>query len=202
MQDPPLLNPLVRQAFNYAIDRQKIATYFKNGVVTPANKGFIPIGMPGYNEHGAFGYTYDPGKASQLLAKAGYPNGKGMPAITISTPDNWSDIINFIATELQEIGIPVQVEIMQPNILRQQMSRSEVSMFRAQWIADYPDAETYLIFFNGQSPAPPNYTRFKNDSFDKWYNESLSQPDTLRWRTYQKMDSLVMSKCTCGTIIL
>jgi peptide/nickel transport system substrate-binding protein len=73
------------------------------------------------------------------------------------------------------------------------MSRSEVPMFRAQWIADYPDAETYLVFFNGDFPAPPNYTRFNNNTFNKWYAESLNLPDTARWQMYQRMDSLVMS---------
>jgi len=189
----PLLNPLVRQAINYGIDRRKICTYFKNGVTTPATRGFIPESMPGHNPNATWGYHYDPQKALELLKKAGYPNGKGMPPITITTQDVWSDIVNFIATELQELGINVQVDIMQPNIIRQQMSRSGLAAFRAQWIADYPDAETYLVFFNGQSPAPPNYTRFKNATFDKWYNESLNQPDTIRWKTYERMDSLVMS---------
>ncbi|MGN6476337.1 MAG: ABC transporter substrate-binding protein [Flavipsychrobacter sp.] len=189
----PLLNPLVRQAINYGIDRQKICTYFKNGVTTPATKGFIPESMPGHNPDATWGYHYDPQKALELLKQAGYPNGKGMPPITITTQDVWSDIVNFIATELQELGITVQVDIMQPNIIRQQMSRSGLAAFRAQWIADYPDAETYLVFFNGQSPAPPNYTRFKNATFDRWYNESLNQPDTIRWKTYERMDSLVMS---------
>jgi peptide/nickel transport system substrate-binding protein len=188
-----VLNPLVRQAINYAIDRQKIATYFRNGVVMPATSGFIPAGMPAFDSSGRYGYRYNPAKALELLAKAGYPNGKGLPPITILTPDNWSDIINFIATQLQEVGIRLNVEIIQPNFLKQQMSRSEVPMFRAQWIADYPDAETYLVFFNGDFPAPPNYTRFNNSTFNKWYAESLNLPDTARWQMYQRMDSLVMS---------
>lgn len=186
-------NVLVRQAINYAINRKKIVTYFKNGLGMPATAGFIPAGMPGFDSAATFGYTYDPAKALQLLAQAGYPNGRGLRPIKIQVQDNYVDIVNFVATELQNIGIPVQIEVIQPNLLKQEMSRSQAIAFRAQWIADYPDAETYLAFFNSHFPAPPNYTRFSNTTFDKWYDESMSLPDSARWQMYRKMDSLATS---------
>lgn len=192
VKNNPVGNPFVRQAINYAVDRAKIVTYFRNGIGIPATSGFIPAGMPGYDSAGSYGYTYDPAKASQLLAKAGYPGGKGLSVIKILTPDNWSDVMNFIATQLQEVGIPVQVEVMQPNILKQQMSRSQALFFRAQWIADYPDAETYLTVFNSRMPAPPNYTRFRNMGFDKLYDESMNTSDTMRWQLYKKLDSIAI----------
>lgn len=194
MQAAPTRNVLVRRAINYAIDKKKIVTYFRNGIGLPALSGFIPAGMPGYDSSHSFGYHYDPKRSLQLLAKAGYPNGKGLGTLTILSPDNWSDVVNFIATQLQEVGIKTKVEIMQPNILRQQMSRSQAVAFRAQWIADYPDAETYLAFFYGPFPAPPNYTRFNNATFNKWYDESMNAPDSLRWQLYRRMDSLVISQ--------
>ena len=193
MKDEPTRNKLVRQAINYAIDRRKIVTYFKNGMEIPATQGFIPAGMLGYDSTASYGYHYDPGKALQLLAAAGYPNGKGMKPIKIVCPNNFEDIVNFIASELQEVGITATIDLMQPNILKQQMSRSKAVFFRAQWLADYPDAETYLVFFNSHFPAPPNYTRFSDPVFDKWYDESLNLPDTARWTLYRKMDSLAMS---------
>jgi oligopeptide transport system substrate-binding protein len=195
IKNAPIKNVLVRRAMNYAIDRKKIVTYFRNGVGLPAISGFIPEGMPGYDDTHSYGYDYDPQKALQLLAEAGYPNGKGLQQLTVLTPDVYADIVNYIANQLQEVGIPVKVEIMQSNILRQQMSKSEAVFFRAQWIADYPDAETYLVFFNGKLPAPPNYTRFNNARFDAWYDEAmLANNDTIRWQLYRKMDSLVMNQ--------
>ncbi len=192
LKNSPLKNVLVRQAMNYAIDRKKIVTYFRNGIGVPANSGFIPQGMPGYDSTNSYGYYYNPQKATALLAEAGYPNGEGISTIKVLTPDIYADIVNFVANQLNDVGIPVQVEIMQSNILRQQMSKSEAVFFRAQWIADYPDAETYLVFFNGNLPAPPNYTRFNNARFNLWYDEAmLSRNDSLRWDLYRKMDSLV-----------
>ena len=189
----PTRNVLVRRAINYAINRQKIVTYFKNGMGIPATHGFIPAGTPGYDSSATYGYTYDPAKAQQLLAEAGYPGGKGLKPIKILVQDNYVDIVNFIAGQLQEVGIPTVIEVMQPNILRQQMSKSQATFFRAQWLADYPDAETFLIVFNSRQPAPPNYTRFSHPLFDKWYDESLNLPDTLRWQNYRRMDSLAIS---------
>ncbi len=193
MQDEPTRNPLVRRAINYAIDRRKIVTYFKNGMEIPATQGFIPAGMPGYDSGAHYGYNYDPEKALQLLAEAGYPYGKGLKPIKILVPNNFEDIVNFIGSELQEVGINLNIELIQPNILKQEMSKGKAVFFRAQWLADYPDAETYLVFFNSHYPAPPNYTRFCDPTFDKWYEESLNLPDTPRQVLYRKMDSLVMS---------
>jgi peptide/nickel transport system substrate-binding protein len=128
-----------------------------------------------------------------LLEQAGFPRGKGLQPISILTPENYADIVNFVANQLQEIGIPAKIEVMQPNILRQQMSRSQALFFRAQWIADYPDAETYLAYFNSNFPAPPNYTRYHNPAFDKLYAQSMQLPDTARWRMYRIMDSMAIA---------
>ena len=59
---------------------------------------------------------------------------------------------------------------------------------------DYPDAENYLSVFYSKNPAPPNYTRFKNDVFDKLYEEALSETnDSLRYGLYQEMDKQIVA---------
>ncbi len=194
LHDEPTANPLIRRAISYAVNKQKIVTYFKNGLGFPATEGFIPAGMPGYDSAATYGYHYDPARARQLLAQAGYPNGHGLKPIKILVQDNYVDIVNFVASQLQEVGIPVTIEVIQPNILKQQMSRSQAVIFRAGWFADYPDAESFLVAFNGHFPAPPNYTRFSDPTFDQWYEQSLNMPDTQRYALYRRMDSLVMSQ--------
>ena len=193
MKGEPTGNVLIRQAINYAVNRKKIVTYYKNGMGIPATHGFIPAGIPGYDSTAAYGYDYNPDKARALLARAGYPGGKGLKPIKILVPDNQVDIVNYVASELQDVGIPAIIETIQPNILKQQMSRSQAIFFRADWLADYPDAETFLVVFNSRQPAPPNYTRFQNDTFDSWYSRSLNMRDTARWALYRKMDSLAIS---------
>ena len=195
LRDSPIKIKKIRQAINYAIDRQKIVTYFRNGVGVPATKGFTPIGMPGTEKAKTTGYTYNPEKAMELLAEAGFPNGKNLPMITLTAPDAYVDVCNFVASQLNEIGISTQVEVMLAGLLRQMMTRSQKSFFKAGWIADYPDAETYLACFYSEFPAPPNYSRFSNKTFDAWYKRSLlTNDDSLRFELYGKMDSLVSAE--------
>lgn len=185
----------IRQAINYAIDRRKIVTYFRNGVGIPATAGFIPVGMPGTGTPGIKGYDYDPVKALRLLDEAGFPNGKNLPLITLTAPDVYVDICNFVASQLNEVGIKTQVQVMLMGLLRQMMTRSQLPFFKAGWVADYPDAETFLACFYGDLPAPPNYSRYSSKIFDQWYRQSLeASGDTFRFDLYRKMDSLVISE--------
>jgi peptide/nickel transport system substrate-binding protein len=195
LHNSPLRNVKVRQAFNYGIDRKKMMLYLRNSVGTPANAGFIPQGLPGFDSTIVKGYHYDPAKALQLLAEAGYPEGRGLPEIPLLTQDNYSDLCNYVASQLGELGVRIRVEVVQPSLLREQMSKSQALFFRGSWIADYPDAETYLTFFYGQNPAPPNYTRFNDAQYDAWYRKSLSTPDSAeRIHLYQQMDQRLVAQ--------
>jgi peptide/nickel transport system substrate-binding protein len=197
VKNDPVKLRKIRQAINYAIDRKKIVTYFRNGVGIPATtgRGFVPTGMPGTEYAVATGYEYNPAKALQLLKEAGFPEGKNLPAITLTAPDVYVDICNFVASELNEVGIRTQVQVMLMGLLRQMMTKNQLPFFKAGWVADYPDAETFLACFYSEFPSPPNYTRFNNKTFDRWYKESLiANNDTVRYRLYAKMDSLVSSE--------
>lgn len=194
VKNSPLKARQVRLAINYGIDRVKMMTYLRNNIGTPANSGFVPGGLPSFNAEKVKGYRYDPGYALKLLAEAGYPNGKGLPPIKLISIPNYSDMANFAANQLQAIGIPVQVEVIQKGTLIDQVSKSQVSFFRGSWIADYPDAESYLAMFYSKNPAPPNYTRYKNPAFDKLYEQAIRENnDSLRYEMYQEMDRLVVA---------
>ena len=77
------------------------------------------------------------------------------------------------------------------------MSKSQLSIFRGSWIADYADAENYLaLFYSGNhSPKGPNYTHFSNSEFDELYEKSLRIPELAnRIPLYEKMDSIVINQ--------
>ncbi|MBC7904550.1 MAG: ABC transporter substrate-binding protein, partial [Gemmatimonadaceae bacterium] len=98
-----------------------------------------------------------------------------------------------IAKELEDVGINIEVEVIQKSLLLEQTAKSEALFFRGSWIADYPDAENYLGFFYSKNPAPPNYTRYKNAAFDRLYETSLEETnDSIRMKLYQEMDQMVM----------
>jgi peptide/nickel transport system substrate-binding protein len=194
LQHSPIRQKKFRLAINYGFDREKIAMYLKNNVVIPAYGGFIPAGLPAYDTARVRGYSYDPGKARQLLAEAGFPGGKGLPPVTLYSTEQYADITNFVANQLQEIGIRAQVNIQQIGMLRELAAKSKAPFFRADWMADYPDAESFLACFYSKNPAPPNYSRFSNPLFDRLYEKSLGENvDSIRQRLYQRMDSIVVA---------
>jgi peptide/nickel transport system substrate-binding protein len=140
------------------------------------------------------GYTYNPAKARQLLKDAGFENGKGLPVITLLTIPIYADIGSFVAKQLEETGIKVQVEVVQKSLLLEQTAKSKALFFRGSWIADYPDAENYMAMFYSKNPAPPNYTQYKNPAFDVLYEKALMENnDSIRYDLYRQMDQIVMN---------
>ncbi len=189
----PLHDKRVRQAINYGFDREKMLTFLRNNIGTPAHAGFVPVGMPGFTKNSG-GYHYDPDKARSLLAEAGYPGGEGMPAITLHTNQAYQDIAQFIQFELSQIGIRLAIDVLPPATLREMMAGGEAPFFRGSWIADYPEAENYLALFysRNKAPAGPNYTHFFDERFDLLYEKALKETnDSLRYEMYRQMDAIV-----------
>lgn len=190
----PLRLQKIRQAINYGFDRKKMMLYLRNSIGTAAESGFVPTGLPSFDSTIVKGYSYNPAKAKALLQEAGYTNGKNLPSIKLLTIPIYADLGSYIANELNQLGITVQVEAMQKSLLMDQAAKSQAPFFRGSWIADYPDAENYLSVFYGNNPAPPNYTRYKNPAFDALYEKALLEKnDSLRYILYRQMDQLVMN---------
>lgn len=190
----PLKSRLIRQAINYGFDRSKMILYLRNSLGTPATSGFVPKGMPSFDTAIVKGYNYDPEKSKELLAKAGFLSGKGLPAIKLLTIALYADMASFIAGQLEEIGIRVQVEVVQKSLLLDMTSNSRAAFFRGSWIADYPDAENYLSVFYSKNPAPPNYTRYANNEFDRVFEKAIRETDdSIRYTLYQLADRIMIN---------
>ena len=193
----PLRKKFVRQAINYGFDRKQMIAHLRKNIGTPAFAGFVPKGLPSYNEEVVVGYNYNPEKAKELLYLAGYPDGKGLPEITLHTTANYVDLCEYIQHQLGEIGIKTKVDIVDASAHRELVARSKLNFFRKSWIADYPDAENYLALFYSKNFTPhgPNYTHFSNVEFDRLYKLSQSEiNDSTRYYLYQKMDKIVIEE--------
>ncbi len=194
LKNSPLRLQKIRQAINYGFDRKKMMLYLRNSIGIAAESGFVPAGLPSFDSVAVKGYYYDVNKAKQLLAEAGYPDGRNLPPIKLLTIPIYGDLGTYIANELSQIGINVQVEVIQKSLLMEQTAKSQALFFRGSWIADYPDAENYLSVFYSKNPAPPNYTRYKNADFDLLYEKALSEKnDTARYAIYRQMDQLMIN---------
>ena len=192
---PEIRNKALRQAVNYGFDREKMVKYLRNGMGIPAIHGFIPKGLPGYEE--IDGYTYQPEKARALIQQYKDETGNSNPKIVIGTNSQYLDLCEYIQRELEKIGIAVTIDVMPPSTLRQMKSSGELDIFRGSWIADYPDAENYLSLFYSPnfSPNGPNYMHFKNKVYDSIYRQSLriSNIDE-RKLLYTQMDSIIVDE--------
>lgn len=191
----PLLIKEVRQAMNYGFDRNKMMRYLRNNIGYAATSGFVPRGMPSFDENRVKGYDYNPQKALELLDKAGYPNGKGLPPIPISVSASYLDLCQYIQHELGKIGIPITIDVQQAAQQREMMRGYKLPAFRGSWICDYPDGENYLALFYSKNlqPKGSNYTHYVNPQYDKMFEKSQSIiNDSIRNNYYTQLDSMLM----------
>lgn len=194
-QTPEMQSKLIRQAVNYGFDRQKMMTYLRNGIGIPAYGGFIPKGLPGYSA--TIGYTYNPEKSKALINQFKEETGNNTPEITITTTSNYLNFCEYIQRELQKTGLIVNVDVIPASTLKSAKANGNLDLFRASWVADYPDAQNYLSLYYSDNFAPngPNYTHFKSEIFNTLYMQSFTETNTkTREQLYTKMDSLVMQE--------
>ena len=191
-KNPAIKSKKIRKALNIGFDRTLMVAFLRNNIGYPAKKGFIPKGLPGTSDEEI---EYDPKLAKRLVEDYIKETGE-RPTLKLATDSNYIDLCEYLQREFQKIGIEIIIDVMPTASLRQAKSSGKLELFRASWIADYPDAENYLSLFNSInfSPNGPNYTHYKNLTFDKMYKNSLKiLSDSLRYKKYKHMDSLAFS---------
>lgn len=146
---PPFDNVLVRQAIAYAIDRQRIIDqYYPAGSVLA--KVFVPPAIqPGYNDASEW-YAYDPEKAKELLAEAGYADGlditlsfRNVVRAYLATPDK---VAQEIQAQLKEVGINVTLKQMESTAFIDATSEGLEGFYLLGWNADYPGATNFYDY--------------------------------------------------------
>jgi len=145
----PFDDPLVRQAFAYAIDRQKLIDTVLKGEQKPA-KTFAPPGIFGSPaEDDAWeGISFDPEKAQQLLAEAGYANGEGLPEITymFNTSEGHQKIAEFFQASWKEVlGVDVKLANQEWKVYLKTVTEEAPQIYRMAWCADYPDENNWVL---------------------------------------------------------
>ncbi|MBX3164261.1 MAG: ABC transporter substrate-binding protein [Bacteroidetes bacterium] len=194
VKNSPLKLKLIRQAINYAFDRNKLVKYLRNNLGEAAHAGFIPKGMKSYNPDSVKGYYYNPEKVKQLLAEAGFANGKGLPELTIYITDNYKEQAEFIQSQLAANNIKTHISVEKTSVLRQAVNNCEYLLFKKSWYCDYADEENFMSLFYGKNFTPQgvNFFHYKNAEFDTLYETALAEKDEAKKiLLYQKMDKLI-----------
>ena len=193
----PFLDKRVRQAMSYAVNRRNLVNLLRNKLGIPGEDGIVPTVMPSFDSSKVTGYTYDVAKAQTLLKEAGFPSGKGFPKVSLFINNNHKDIAEFLQKAWQDIGITVEITNNSFNVHKELVENGKATLFRGSWVGDYPDAENYLAMFYSKNftPSGPNKTHFRNTSFDKYFEDVMTEEDGFnRYNIYHSMDALVMTE--------
>ncbi len=189
MNSKALKNPKVRQAINYAIDRKRIVEKtLKNQAYEIGKFGITPP-LPkiykGYDFEAIedYGYTRNSEKAKQLLAEAGYPDGKGFPTLSAQFKQDNSRylVMSEIQTQLKSVlNINLDIEQVEFNLLIDNEAYGKGDIFHNVWVGDFPSPESFLINFYGKlvpsSLDEPSYTntgRYINKEFDALFEKGM-----------------------------
>jgi peptide/nickel transport system substrate-binding protein/oligopeptide transport system substrate-binding protein len=166
--EPPFDNKLVRQAVNMAINKERIVRIV-NGRGVVANQP-LPPAMPAYDT--AFeGYPYDPAKAKELLAEAGYPNGFETELYTMNTDPN-PRIAQSFQQDLAAVGIKAEIKSLAQATVIDAGGQGTAPMLWSggmAWIADYPDPSNFygpILGCGGAVPGGWNWAKYCNEEID------------------------------------
>jgi len=174
----PFDNVWVRRALNYATDRESICKYVLKGTV-PAWGNMTPTGYPGYVAPPAL--TYDPVKARECLAKAGYPDGKGFPKFEIlfNTSEDHRRIAEAVqAMWKRELHIPVTLSNQEWASYLAATTEKRYDVARRSWIGDYMDPNTFLDMW--QTGNGNNRTGWSDKRFDALVRGATLEPDPAK----------------------
>jgi oligopeptide transport system substrate-binding protein len=207
-QKAPFDNPDVRKAFTLAIDRNFIVEQITRAGQVPAS-GFVPFGMPDVAQGSDFrrtrgdyysvkpeDYQKNIAEAQQLLAKAGYPGGRGFPVVEYMY--NVSSSHRLVAEALQNMwqtNLGVRVTLSQQDwaVFLETRKQGDYQVARHGWIADYPDPLNFLdMFIQGSGNNDPQY---RNNAFDNLIRTAKTSADAnVRVKAMHDAEDMMMGR--------
>ena len=182
---PPFDDPKVRQAFNHAIDKERInraPSFLTTGSI-------LPPGMPGHAP-GLEGLAYDPDRARQLLAASRYRSAAGLGPVSITSASLSDTTKGLVQMWKDELGVDVTIE--RGGMYVEDFQRGRRQMFIMGWGADYPDPENFLdVLFH--SDCQNIYGKYSNPTVDRLLERAREDQDAARrLRTYQEVERLIV----------
>jgi ABC-type oligopeptide transport system substrate-binding subunit len=189
---PPFDDVRVRRALALATDNETLANI--NPGLLPATGGFVPPDMPGHSA--GIGLVYDPERARQLLAQAGYPEGEGrsFPVVNLLCPAHRplpAQACEHLRAQWQQnLGIEVTWEAIEFGALSDRLNQAPPSMFYFGWVADYPDPDDLLRVCQARL-----HSRWQNEIYEELVEEARRVTDqTERMRLYRQADRLLVEE--------
>ncbi|QQE79158.1 ABC transporter substrate-binding protein [Alicyclobacillus sp. SO9] len=189
----PFNKKAVRQAMEYAINKQAIVQIL-NGQAVTANQP-LPPNVPGYetNLPKSIQYNYEPTKAKQLLKQAGVTASKLHVTLYSQNSPHQMKIDKSIQSDLKAIGIDVTLKAMPWSKFLSVVRKGKAQMFFLNWVQDYPDASDFLMLFKSTQAPDNNSSMYKNTNVDKWLKQARDTSNSQqRIQLFHKVTNQIM----------
>lgn len=196
-QKAPFDNPLVRKAFSMAVDREKLVNNVIKGGKEPAY-AWVPPGLTNpitkqdFRREGGNLVEYNPQKARELLSEAGYPNGEGLPPITILY--NTNEMHKAVAEVIQAMwkeNLNVNVELLnqESKVYLDARNTGNFQVARASWIGDYADPMTFMDVYLDENNDGQYHNPLYNDLVRKAQNTNNQE---IRMQAMHEAEKILM----------
>jgi ABC-type oligopeptide transport system substrate-binding subunit len=190
---PPFDDRRVRRALALATDRERLADVVLRGGVSPATGGFTPPGMPGHSP--GIGLAYDPQTARHLLAEAGYPDGRGFPALDCLTRTGFGHYHEYLAGQwLENLGVEITWQRVGRERFLDRMFHDRIEerphMGIEGWVANYPDPDDFL-----RESDMRRYIGQWNEAYDRLVERAGQVADhSERMKLYRQADGILVEE--------
>lgn len=199
----PFDNPKIRLAFSLAINTPEITDKISKSGVVPAYR-LVPPGIPSYKE--AVGLPTDMKvrleKAKALLAEAGYPNGKGLPQITLlyNTTESHHRIAQAIQRMWKEgLGVNVLLKNGEWKVVLAEQKAGNFDIVRFAWIGDFPDPSTFIEFL--QTGSDNNNGKFSSKDVDENLRlANMERDPAKRFKLLAKAEKALLDEAAIAPI--
>ena len=175
-------NKDLRKALAYTIDFEDKINLLNNGRAQKLHS-IVPQTIWGSeDEIGNYGYDFNLSKAKEYLAKAGYPEGKNLPPLTLTLQGSSSshrDYFEYLRNAFSKIGVTLKPDYQTWSSFLKATERGDFQLASSAWQADYPDPENFFLLFYGPNKPPgQNSSSFSNKEYDSLYEQMRFMPNS------------------------
>lgn len=175
--DPLLRNKKLRQALSSAIKREEWIDAMTAGMGEKMTH-FLPPGLPDRPTiPGKILYDFDLPRAKRLLREAGYPDGKGLPTLTLdlrSADSKARKVGEVFSRQLKQIGVNINVVLNTFPAFLEKIKKGQTQLGYGGWMLDYPDAENVLqLLYGPNGPPGPNEASYNHPELNRWIEQAI-----------------------------